>query len=129
MNVELENNKIVYKDLSYQIIKLILEVHNTLGCGFLEKVYENALIIKFRKNGLEVKNQYPIKVHFESEIVGDYIADIIVENKIILELKCIEQITNINRAQMINYLKATGFKLGMVINFAKPSLEFERIVL
>lgn len=120
---------VIYKELSYKIIQLMFEVHNALGAGFLEKVYENAAVIKLRKNELHAEQQYPIKVYFEGQVVGEYFADIIVEHKIILELKCVEKITDIHRAQMINYLKATGLKLGMIINFANPKLEYERIVL
>lgn len=106
----------------------MFEVHNTLGAGFLEKVYENAAVIKLRRDSLQTEQQYPIKVYFEGNIVGEYFADILVEHKIILELKCVEKITDVHRAQMINYLKATGLKLGIIINFAKPKLEYQRIV-
>ena len=141
------HEKIVHKELSYKIIGIVMEVHNTLGAGFLEKVYENAVIIKLNKNGIKAVQQAPLKVHFEGEIVGEYFADILVkekmesridtneheeivyEDKIILEMKCVEKITDIHRAQVINYLKATGLKLGIIINFAKPKLEYERIVL
>ena len=122
-------HEIVYKDLSYQIIKAALETHNILGAGFLEKVYENALIIKLKQYGLKAEQQLPIKVLFEGAIVGDYCADIVVDGKVILELKCIESITSIHEAQLINYLKATGMKLGIIINFAKPKLEYKRMVL
>jgi len=122
-------HEIVYKDLSYQIIKAALETHNILGAGFLEKVYENALIIKLKQYGLKAEQQLPIKVLFEGAMVGDYYADIVVDGKVILELKCVESITSIHEAQLINYLKATGMKLGIIINFAKPKLEYKRMVL
>ena len=130
MKTPIDRNKheIVYKELSYRIMKALMEVHNTLGAGFLEKVYENAIIVKLRKAGLKAIQQEPIKVHFEGEIVGDYFADILIEDKIILEIKCIEKITNVHRAQVINYLKATGLRLGIIVNFAKPKLEYQRIV-
>ncbi|MCI2425483.1 GxxExxY protein [Candidatus Acetothermia bacterium] len=124
-----EHEKILHKELSYKVIGAVMEVHNTLGAGFLEKVYENAVIIKLNKNGMKVVQQAPLKVHFEGEIVGEYFADILVEDEIILEMKCVEKITDIHRAQVINYLKATGLKLGIIINFARPKLEYERIVL
>ncbi|MFH1231228.1 MAG: GxxExxY protein [Planctomycetota bacterium] len=131
MEPRMNTNKheIIYKDLSYQIIKASFEVHNILGAGFLEKVYENALIIKLRQYGIKAEQQVPAKVCFEGETVGEYYADIVVDNKIILELKCVELITPIHEAQLINYLKATGMKLGMILNFARPKFEYRRIVL
>ena len=110
-------------------MKILFEVHNKLGCGFLEKVYENALMIKFKTSNIKAKQQHPLKVYFEGKVVGEYFADIIVEEKIILELKCVSEISDIHRAQMINYLKATKLKLGLIVNFAKPKLQYERIVL
>lgn len=106
-----------------------MDVHNTMGCGFLEKVYENALFLKLRKSGLTVKQQFPIKVYFEGEKVGEYFADLFVEDKIIIELKCVDNISEIHKAQVLNYLKATGLRLGIIMNFSKPKLEYERIVL
>ena len=100
-------NNILYKDLSYQIIGLAMEVHRKLGYGFLEKVYENSLMILFRREGIRSEQQYPIKVYFEGEVVGNYVADILIEDKIIIELKCVEKINNIHKAQALNYLKAT----------------------
>ncbi|MEK7309799.1 MAG: GxxExxY protein [Planctomycetota bacterium] len=121
--------EIIYKELSYQIMNLVFEVHNKLGCGFLEKVHENAVCIKLRKSGVNAIQQAPISVYFEDEIVGEYFADILIEDKIILELKCVDEISDIHRAQVINYLRATNMRLGIIINFAKPKLEYERIVL
>lgn len=119
---------IVYKDLSYKIIGCAMEVHKQLGYGFLEKVYENALMVLFRKENIEAKQQFPINVYFESEKVGEYFADILVEDKIIIELKTIENIADIHRAQTINYLKGTGKQLGLLINFGVKKLEYERFV-
>lgn len=122
-------HEIIYKELSFKIIGVAFDVHNILGAGFLEKVYENAMMVRFRKTGIKAEQQVPNKVYFEKEAVGDYCADIVVDNKIILELKCAESITSIHEAQLINYLKATGMKLGILINFANPKLEYKRIVL
>ena len=123
------NTKIVYKELSYKIINGAIKVHNTLGCGFLEKVYENALVIELKEKGIDCKQQKPIKVLYRNQVVGEYVADILVENKIIFELKTVDEILNIHKAQVINYLKATWLKLGIILNFAKPKLEYKRIVL
>ncbi|MBC8400291.1 MAG: GxxExxY protein [Candidatus Marinimicrobia bacterium] len=126
---KIESDKIVYRDLSYKIVGLAMTVHNELGYGFLEKVYENAMMVLFRLDGITVQQQFPIKVQFQGEIIGDYYADILVANKIILELKSIDQIVDIHRAQTLNYLKATGIKLALILNFGKEKLEYERLVL
>ncbi len=120
---------IIYKDLSYKIVGLAMQVHNQLGHGFLEKVYENALMVLLRREGIKAKQQAPISVCFEGEVVGDYYSDILVEDKIILELKVAEKIIDIHRAQILNYLKATGLKLAMLLNFGQERLLYERIVL
>ena len=123
-----DNNKIIYKDLSYKIIELALEVHNELGCGFLEKVYENALMMLLEREKIPAKQQAPADVYFHERVIGQYIADILVDNKIIFELKTVDAITNIHKAQTLNYLRATGIKLGLIMNFAKPKFEYIRMV-
>jgi GxxExxY protein len=122
-------NSIVHRDLSYQIIGLAMEVHGKLGFAFLEKVYENAMMVLFRRENILAVQQAPIQVHFERQVIGSYIADILVDEKIILELKCVEMITNVHRAQALNYLKATQKRLAIILNFAKKRLEYERLVL
>ena len=124
----MDDEKIIYKDLSYRIVGLAMEVHNKLKSGFLEKVYENAMMVLLRREGINATQQASIKVNFEGEEIGAYFADILVENKIILELKVAEKISNIHKAQAINYLKATGVKLAIILNFGKEELEFERLV-
>ncbi len=126
--MDTNENKILYKDLSYKIVGLAIQVHNKLGYGFLEKVYENALMVLFRREGIHAKQQVPIAVYFEGEAVGDYCADILVEDKIILELKSGEGIINAHRSQALNYLKATGFRLAILLNFGKEGLEYERFI-
>ena len=120
--------KILYKDLSYKITGLAMEVHSKLGYGFLEKVYENAMMVLLRREGIHAKQQAPITVYFVVEVVGDYYADILVEDKIILELKAIEKIIDVHRAQTLNYLKATGLHLAILLNFGKERLKYERLV-
>lgn len=120
--------KLLYSDLTYKIIGSAMKVYNTLGNGFLEKVYENSLMILLKKAGIESKQQVPIKVWFEGEIVGDYIADILVEDRIILELKVVDNITNIHKAQALNYLKATDLEIALIINFGGKSLEHIRLI-
>ena len=105
-----------------------MEVHTKLGYGFLEKVYENAMIVLLRREGIHATQQAPITVYFYGEVVGDYYADILVEDRIILELKATEKITDVHRAQTLNYLKATGLRLAILLNFGKESLQYERFV-
>jgi GxxExxY protein len=121
------NKKILHKDLSYRVIGLAMEVHRKMGYGFLEKVYENSLMVLFNRDKVPAVQQAPINVRFEGEIVGNYIVDILVDDKIILELKFVETIANVHRAQVLNYLKATGKHLGIILNFAKEKLEYERL--
>ena len=120
---------IYFKDLSDKIIGLAIEVHKTLGNGFLEKVYENALMIEFKTNNISAEQQLSIPVQYKENIVGEYFADILVENKIILELKTVKRIEPIHEAQLLHYLNATNLKLGYILNFASTSkLEFKRFV-
>ena len=124
------NNKdIVYIEISYKIVGLAMEVHSKLGFGFLEKVYENALMILFEKNEVPAKQQAPVKVYFEGRIVGDYYADILVDDKIILELKSVDKIIDTHRAQVLNYLRATGLRLAIILNFGRSSFEYERFII
>jgi GxxExxY protein len=124
----MHDEKLLYKDLSYRIIGLAMEVHNELGQGFLEKVYENAMMVLLRKEGINTLQQAAIVVKFLGEVVGDYYADILVDDKIVLDLKSVEKITDAHRAQALNYLKATGMELAIILNFGKEKLEYERLV-
>ena len=111
------------------IINCAMKVSNTLGAGFLEKVYENALAIELRKVGLRVQQQKKLVVMYDNAVVGDYIADIIVNKCIILEVKAAKAIDAIHQAQLLNYLKATGFHVGLILNFGTPRLGIKRLVL
>jgi len=122
------NKKILYRDLSYKIIGLAMEVHRKLGYGFLEKVYENAMMILLKRDKIPAIQQASINVEFEGEMVGNYVADILVDDKVILELKCVETITNVHRAKVLNYLKATGKKLAIILKFEKEKVEYERLI-
>jgi len=124
-----EDKSIIHKELSYKIIELSLEVHNELGCGFLEKVYENAMMLLFERDKIPARQQAPADVHFQGKVIGQYFADILVDSKVMLELKTVDAITNVHIAQILNYLRATGIKLGLVLNFAKPKFEYKRLVL
>ena len=117
-----------YKELTGKIIECAFKVHRKLGYGFLEAVYQNALMIELSKVGLEAVKQKDIKIHYDGEVVGDYTADIVVENRVILELKAIKEIHPVHEAQLVNYLKATGMEVGLLINFG-DRVEIKRKVL
>ena len=119
---------IVYKKLSYEIMSAVFEVHNVLGSGFLEKVYENALVKELGIRGVSVDTQKEITVSYKGDSVGSYYADLLVDGKIIIELKSVDKLTSLHEAQLINYLKATGLKLGYLINMGAKSVEYKRLV-
>ena len=115
------------KELTDIIIGAFFTVYNTLGYGFLEKNYENALLIELRKHGLTVEQQKPLSVHYDGVVIGEYFADIVVNNAVIIELKAAEAIRKEHTAQVTNYLKATGIEVGLILNFG-PAAEFKRVV-
>lgn len=117
----------LHKELTSEIINRFYIVYNKLGYGFLEKVYERALKFELEKAGLLVEHQKPISVYYETELVGDYFADLIVENKVIIELKTANIICEDHEFQLINYLKATEIEVGLLLNFGKKP-EFKRKV-
>lgn len=121
--------KFLYKDLTYKIIGCAIEVHKILGPGFLESVYERAVQIEFKISKIIYKTQVHFPVLYKGENIKSFLCDLVVDEKIIVELKAIKEITNIDRAQLINYLKVIGLKVGLLINFGAESLEYERIVL
>ncbi len=116
----------VMNGLSERIIGAADKVSNVLGCGFLEKVYENALVLELRKSGLFVEPQRPIPVYYDDVQVGEYFADLVVEKAIIVELKAINHLDDVHAAQCINYLKGTGLTLCLLLNFGKPRVEVKR---
>ena len=107
------------RELSNKVIHCFYKVYNTLGYGFLEKVYENALYLELINNGISCRKQFPIKVFYNEVIVGEYYADIIVEDSIIIELKAAESLAIQHEYQLVNYLKATQIELGILLNFGK----------
>ena len=120
---------LLYRDLSYQVMSAVFEVHNILGPGFLEAVYQKALLKELQRREISAEAQKEMIVRYKGESVGSYFSDIVVNNQIILELKTVESLKNIHVAQVMNYLKATGYKLGILINFAAERIEYKRIVL
>jgi GxxExxY protein len=120
--------KLKHEEISSKVLRAGFEVLNILGCGFLEKVYENALVSELRVMGQKVETQKGINVLYKGKQVGKYFADLIVENKIIVEIKTVDTITKIHEAQLLNYLKGSGYEVGLIMNFARPKLEWKRLV-
>ena len=115
-------------NLSGRVIGCAFTVLNTLGIGFLEKVYENALVNELRGAGLAVVQQCGVKVHYNDAVVGEYFADLLVEGVLVVELKAVKALDDTHRMQCTNYLKATGLQLCLLLNFGKPRLEIKRMV-
>jgi GxxExxY protein len=115
-----------YEDLTGEIIGACFEVSREPGAGFLESIYENAVMIALEQRGLEAQRQVPLAVHYRGQAVGRFQADIVVEKTIILELKAVEKITRQHKAQLINYLNATGLEVGLLLNFGRPKLQLAR---
>ena len=124
-----EVSVLLLKDLTFQILAAVFEVHNVLGHGFLENVYEKALLKELRLRGLKAEAQKEIRVLYKDEDVGSYFADIVVSDAVILELKSVEKLAAFHEAQVLNYLKGTGLKIGLLVNFGKEKAEFKRFVL
>jgi GxxExxY protein len=117
-----------YNELTERVIGCIYAVSNAMGCGFLEKVYRNALHVEQTVNGLVAEPEKKIIITYRGAVVGDYIADLVVEGCILLELKAVQALDDVQMAQCLNYLKATGIKVCLLVNFAKPKVEIRRIV-
>jgi len=116
-------------DLTNTILGCAYRVSNTLGSGFLEKVYENALAYELGKAGLDTVQQAPLRVTYDGVVVGDYVADLLVEGRVLVELKAVKALDNIHVAQCLNYLRATRLHLCLLLNFGTPKIEVRRLVL
>jgi len=124
-----KNKNIVYKELSYKVIGAAMEVHINLGPGFLESVYDEAFGIELKRINLRFEYQKDLRIFYKGEkLAKEFRVDYMIEDKILVENKAVKVITEIEEAQMHNYLKATGLKLGIIINYGSPSLEYKRIV-
>jgi GxxExxY protein len=122
-------HELLFKDEVYNIVNAAIEIINILGHGLFEKVYENALLVEFSLRNIPCLQQRHFIVKYKDHEVGEYIPDLIVHNEIIVEIKTIDKITNHERGQVINYLRLTGLRLGLILNFKKSKLEWERIIL
>jgi GxxExxY protein len=125
----MDSNKpvLTFNQITEKAIGCAFKVSNTLGCGFLEKVYENAMVIEIRKAGLVVNQSFPMQVLYDGAVVGIYEADILVENSLLIELKVVKNLDEVHVAQCLNYLRATGLSLCLLINFYRPKIEIRRI--
>lgn len=120
---------LIYKEEAYEIIGAAMEVHRELGCGFLEAVYAEALEIEFKEKGIPYKREVPLIIKYKGQPLNkSYVADFICYDKIIVELKAVNYLESVYEAQVLNYLKATGYKLGILFNFGEQSLKYKRIV-
>jgi len=122
----MDTDEYKHKALTKRIIQVVFTVHNILGSGFLEKVHENAMVIELGKAGMKVMQQYPLQVTYKGLVIGEYFADLMVEEKIILELKAVSHILPAHEVQLVNYLKATETEVGLLINFANKQVEVRR---
>jgi GxxExxY protein len=115
--------------LTETVIGAVFEVSHTLGAGFLEKVYERALLTELRLRGIRVEAQVRFPVVYKGSPAGDYFADVLVERRLILEIKCVERLGPDQQAQCLNYLRASGLRFGLLVNFFRPKVEWKRVVL
>ena len=121
--------ELLYGDITHEIIGAAFAVQKELGYGFLEKVYENAMMVELRQRGLRVVQQAPIDVHYKGVLVGHYVADLLVEGKVLVELKSGKKYNTRHEAQLLHYLKATEIKVGLLINFGERECEYKRMVM
>ena len=123
------STNIVYPDLSYKIMEAIFEVHKKLGPGFLESVYEKALIEELSGRGMKVETEKIIDLTYKDKKIGAHRLDLVVEQKVVVELKTVERFSVHHKAQLTSYLKASGYKLGVLVNFSKSKIEYRRVLI
>lgn len=128
-STEFTENKYPYSKITNKIIKCAIEIHKALGPGFLESIYENALIYELKQQGLKVEKQKLIPITYKETVVGEHHLDLLVEGEVIIENKTVKEFNDIHQAQILSYLKATGKKIGLLINFAKTKIDIRRMIL
>lgn len=127
--MDTNEHKLLLKEEVFQVVGCAMEVLNTLGHGLLEKPYENALVVEFRLKGIPYQQQPHFDVIYKTVLVGEYVPDMIAFDQIVVDAKTIDRITDVERGQVINYLKITRLRVGLILNFKHPKLEWERLVL
>jgi GxxExxY protein len=120
---------IIYGDLSYEIMGAIFEVHKKLGPGFLESVYHKALVEEFSERGMKIEAQKTINLTYKDKKIGVHRLDLVVDDKVVVELKTVERFSIHHKAQLTSYLKASGYKLGILVNFSKSKVEYQRVLI
>ncbi len=124
----MSEREFLYKDLTKEIIGAAMEVHSTLGCGFLERVYEEALAVEFGLRDVSFERQKPLDVFYKEKNVKQFVCDFLVAGAVLVELKAIKELTGVETGQVLNYLKATSLKLGLLLNFGASSLQYKRVI-
>ena len=124
----MSEGEFLYKELTGKIIGAAMEVHSTLGCGFLESVYEEALAVEFDLQNIPFERQKPLDVFYKEKNVKQFVCDFLVADNVLVELKAIKELTGVEMAQVVNYLRATNLKLGLLLNFGAPSLQYKRVI-
>ena len=114
------------EDLTHKVIGCAYQVYNNLGFGFLESVYRKAMVIELEASGLRVLQESPLQVHYKDQVVGDFFADLLIEDELIVELKSVERLLKVHEAQLVNYLVATGIEVGLLINFGSTRVDVKR---
>jgi GxxExxY protein len=125
---KVQGEEFLHQELTKEILASAFRVHNALGCGLLEKVYGKALTWDLRMNNKQVEEEKEFKVLYRGREVGSYYGDLVVEEKVIVEVKAVDRLDNVHRAQLMSYLRISGLRVGLLLNFANPKLEYERIV-
>lgn len=121
-------DKLLHKDLTYKIIGILYKVHTDLGCGFTEKIYQRAIGIELEKENLSYESEKEFEVKYEGQVVGRYRLDLVIEDKVIVELKAVERMPKIYQEQLISQLKASPYEVGLLVNFGRPKLKYMRFV-
>jgi GxxExxY protein len=120
--------EVLYPELSFQSMQVVFDVHNCLGPGFSEDIYQKAVCLEFSARGIPYEEQKPYQIYYKGQLIGTYRLDLVVDNKVILELKAVSELLELHKQQVISYLKATGLHLGIVINFGSNRVQKERLV-
>jgi len=128
-NNEKSKEEYLHQELTKDILASAFKVHNSIGCGLLEKVYGNAMSWDLKLNNRQVVEEKEFKVVYREKEVGSYFGDLVVDEKVIVEVKAVEKLNNVHRAQLLNYLRISGMRVGLLLNFANPKLEYERIII
>jgi len=124
-----KSSKLLYKDLTEKIIKAAYKIHNVLGTGYLEVIYQNAMLIELKSQGFDCDIEKLVEIFYQNQKIGEHRLDLVVNNKVIVELKSVNEFHSFHQAQVISYLKATGMRVALLINFGKEKIEYKRFIL